>query len=372
MDDFLRPSVRISDSGEIAAALPSLLGFHPYESVVLVSLTGPSGHRVGLTVRADLPPPSAAPDLARTLARSVATDGPVGVVVAVVSETPDEPMPDLFPPADAGAVVDGLDGEPVTGLPHRAVVHDLVVALAERDIPVREALLVRAGRWWSYDCPHPCCAPGAGTPLPAGVSELEAASVASGVVVEPDRAALAARIARIDGPAMAAMDAVTWRVGDRQARAVPADPESRAERSWTTVLRAVRRCRPGGAAERLGDGEVARVLWALADVRVRDRALGLALGEDAAAAETLWTECTRRAPSPLDAPPATLLAVSVWLRGDGAMANVALERALDSRPGYTLAQLLAQGLAACMPPADLRRMIAAAAVEDLGDTRAAG
>ena len=93
-------------------------------------------------------------------------------------------------------------------------------------------------------------------------------------------------------------------------------------------------------------------------IRVRDRALTLALGEDAPAAEQLWTECTRRAPAPLDAAPATLLAVGAWLRGDGAMANVALERALDSRPTYTLARLLADGLAACLPPAELRAMLA--------------
>jgi hypothetical protein len=99
------------------------------------------------------------------------------------------------------------------------------------------------------------------------------------------------------------------------------------------------------------------VVWALRDTRVRDRALGLALGEDAAAAEALWTECTRRAPAPLDAAPATLLAVSVWLRGDGAMANVALDRALDSDPAYSLAQLLRRGLDACLPPGDLRDLV---------------
>ena len=113
------------------------------------------------------------------------------------------------------------------------------------------------------------------------------------------------------------------------------------------------------------------MLWALSDVRVRDRALGLALGDDAAAAETLWTECTRRAPAPLDAAPATLLAVSAWLRGDGAMANIALDRALTSRPGYTLAGLLAQGLTACLPPEDLRTMVREVAAE-LDDGPATG
>jgi hypothetical protein len=85
----------------------------------------------------------------------------------------------------------------------------------------------------------------------------------------------------------------------------------------------------------------------------------------------LWTECTRRGPAPFDAAPATLLAVSAWLRGDGAMANVALERALESRPGYTLARLLAQGLTGCLPPAALRAMVRAA-VAGLEDAEAPG
>ena len=344
MDDPLRPLVSLSDSADIAAALPYLVGFHPHESLVLVSLGGPTGNRVGLTVRADLPARSASAAVVTALVRSVATDDPAGVVVAVVSEAPDE----------RGALP---GGDALDGLPHRDVVHDAVVALAGLDIPVRDTLLVRGGRWWSYDCPEPCCAPGAGAPLPGGVSPLAAASAAAGQVLAPDRATLEARIAPLDGPARAAVDAAIWRLVDRRARATRTDPDGETRRSWDTVLRAVRHCRPP-EARRLPDREVAGVLWAVADIRVRDRALTLALGDDAAAAELLWTACTRRAPAPLDAAPATLLAVSAWLRGDGAMANVALERALDSRPTYTLARLLADGLAACLPPAELRAMLA--------------
>ena len=350
-DDTSSPryEVRISDPGEIAAGLPYLLGFRPRESVVLVALGGPSGGRVGLTVRADLPPAEYAPPVAAMLARSVASDRPAGVVVLIVSEAPDVPPPD---PELPGAEIPAE-------LPHRHVLHEVVLALAALDIPVRDSMLVRGGRWWSYECPHPCCAPGAGTPLPAGTSELAAASVATGQVVEADRGRLTARIAPITGRAVDEMAEASWRVGARYARDA-LDDEARARRqSWTMIRRAVARCRPGAgsAAVRLSARDVARVLWGLTDVRVRDRALGLALDRDAAAAEVLWTECTRRAPEPLGAAPATLLAVSAWLRGDGAMANVALERALTLEPGYALAELLATGLAACLPPAQLRAMV---------------
>jgi acyl-ACP thioesterase len=130
---------------------------------------------------------------------------------------------------------------------------------------------------------------------------------------------------------------------------------------WAAVEEALAACGPGAAERtRLDDDLVARVVWGLRDIAVRDRALELALIAEPSALEELWTECARRAPEPLDAAPATLLAVTAWLRGDGAMANVALERALDSDPAYSLARLLAEALARCLSPSDLRAMIAGA------------
>ncbi|MGY1792920.1 DUF4192 domain-containing protein [Geodermatophilus sp. SYSU D00525] len=357
MDQPPIPVIRLGDTGEVAAALPHLLGFHPAESIVLVGLRGPNGSRVGLTVRADLPPPAAARALAATLADKLLTDDPVAVLLAVVSDAPDVMAPD-----DRSALVLPLGpGEPVAELPHRDLVHELVLALDARDVPVREALLVRSGRWWDYDCPYPCCEPGAGTPLPAGASPLAAAAVAGGAVLAADRAALAARITPPAGdpgaPAMAAACLAEGREHAARLRALGRDAV--AAEAGAAITAALAECRPGPAtaATRLADARVARVLWGLTIPDVRDRALGLALGDDAAAAEVLWTECTRRAPVPLDGPPATLLAVSAWLRGDGAMANVALDRALAADPDARLPRLLADGLARCLPPARLRELI---------------
>ncbi|MGY1776358.1 DUF4192 domain-containing protein [Geodermatophilus sp. SYSU D00804] len=377
MDQPRIPVIRLGDTGEVAAALPHLLGFHPAESIVLVGLRGPNGSRVGLTVRADLPPPAAARALAVTLAGKVLTDDPVAVLLAVVSEVPDVVapdvvapdvmvpdvmVPDVMVPDDRSVpVLPSGPGEPAPELPHRDLVHELVLALDARDVPVREALLVRSGRWWDYDCPYPCCEPGSGTPLPAGASPLAAAAVAGGAVLAADRAALAARITPPDGdlaaPAMAAACLAEGREHAARLRALGRDVV--AAEAGAAIAAALADCRPGPAtaATRLADARVARVLWGLTVPDVRDRALGLALGEDAAAAEVLWTECTRRAPVPLDGPPATLLAVSAWLRGDGATANVALDRALAADPDARLPRLLADGLAQCLPPAQLRVLI---------------
>jgi hypothetical protein len=337
--------VRLADAGELAAALPVLVGFRPRESVVLVALGGRSGRRLGMTARVDIPAPCDARPLAAALAARMAHERPETVLLAVVSEAP-----------DVVAFPEDLvhDGGPV--LPHRTLVHELLLALDAHAIPLGDALLVRGSRWWSYDCDEPCCAPGAGTPVPGGTSALEAAAVVSGQVLVRDREELELRIARPGAPAAAAMAATVTAVGEEIADLVLREGRDAAADEYTAwVDAAVARC---GAGARPDDEELARVAWGLRDVRVRDLALGFALGAHARAAESLWTECTRRLPEPLDAAPATLLAVSVWLRGDGAMARIALDRALDSEPDYALADLLARGLDAGLGPRDLRAMVA--------------
>ncbi|MBN1093243.1 DUF4192 domain-containing protein [Blastococcus sp. TML/M2B] len=332
-------TVRIGDPGELAAGLPQLLGYHPHESVVLVALAGESGRRVGLTVRADLPPPGQARALAAVLARSLATDRPRGALLMVVSEAPDDASP-LLPP--------GPGGEPGTDLPHRLLVHELVLALDAVGIPLGSAVLVRDGRWWDFDCPDPCCDPWGGTPLPTGVGQLAVAAVAAGKVVAPTRDALADRLAPVAGAAGVAVERAVLRVAG----------EGRADVStaWGRIRAAVTRARPGPDQEVPDDEELARLVWSLWQPDVRDRAVLLCL-EDGAGAEALWSECTRRAPSPLDGFPAALVAICAYLRGDGALANTALDRALDSDPGNPLARLIADALSICVSPRQLRAML---------------
>jgi hypothetical protein len=153
------------------------------------------------------------------------------------------------------------------------------------------------------------------------------------------------------------MAAACDEVGDELARrTAQLGWDAVADESWAAVLAAVANADPG-RVERLSDRQVARLAWGLRDVDLRDRALALVLGRSAAAAEVVWTELTRRAPAPLDAAPATLLAVCAWVRGDGGLANVALDRALTSEPSYTFAVLLRSALDACLPPAEIRRLV---------------
>ena len=349
--------VRLGALGDLVAALPHLLGFRPQESLIAVSLRGDRA-RVGLTARVDLPPAGDQDEVLALLVRSMLTDRPREVVLAVVSEHPDR----ISRPVRTRVA----DGEPVAELPHRGLVGSAVRRFADAGVPVRDVALVRRGRWWSYDCTAGCCAPGAGTPVPGGTSPLAAASALSGQVVEDGRAALERRITPVGFLAAAGMSRACTEVGRAVAdRVEQVGPDVVAGESWAAVRNAVDRVGPGSVGS-LPDRDVARVAWGLRDLAVRDLAMGLALDGSAAGAEVLWTEVTRRVPPPLDAAPATLLAVTAWVRGDGAMANVALDRALRSDPGHSLAQLLRTALDACFRPADVRRLIRSA-LSDLPD-----
>jgi hypothetical protein len=65
--------------------------------------------------------------------------------------------------------------------------------------------------------------------------------------------------------------------------------------------------------------------------------------------QRLWTAVVRLAEREYVAAPASLLAFTAWQSGDGSLANVALQRALDADPGYTMAQLIRDAIASGIP-----------------------
>ncbi len=52
--------------------------------------------------------------------------------------------------------------------------------------------------------------------------------------------------------------------------------------------------------------------------------------------------------------PASLLAFTAWQSGEGALANVAVERALAADPAYSMALLIGQAVQAGLPPSAAR------------------
>jgi len=118
----------------------------------------------------------------------------------------------------------------------------------------------------------------------------------------------------------------------------------------------------------LTDEDAARLACALTDLRVRDTLYGLAVGECAAAAETLWSSLARILPMPWRVEALVLLAFSAYARGDGPLAGISLTAALDGDNGHRMAVMLDQALQSGLRPEQIRELAATGyrLADDLG------
>lgn len=313
--------IRLSDPAELIAAVPHLLGFHPHDSVVLLAL---HGKRLGLTLRADLVDVEQTPLLAEQMLLPMARQRPTGVAVIVIG----------------GQL--GPDGDP----PYRPLVDVVDDVLRGAGLPVVHAAWVAAtvggAQWRCYD--DPLCA---GTLPDPATTPLAAAAVAAGAVTFGNREELARLLTAEDPAAL-----------QRRARLLEA---ADADHPMSTDLRARRFARleelhqeaTEGQIE-LSDRTVSEVASALCDHQVRDACLPWCIGPGAVAAERLWLALVRATPPPERAEPAALLALAAYLRGDGALAGLALDVALEACPDHSLSGLLRAALDGGLPPEVLR------------------
>ena len=106
----------------------------------------------------------------------------------------------------------------------------------------------------------------------------------------------------------------------------------------------------------LSDARLARLACALTDPLVRDTLYALAVGEDAAQAESLWAILARTLPDPWRVEALVLLAFSAYARGDGPLAGVSLEAALRCEPTHRMAGMLDTALQSGMRPEQIREL----------------
>jgi hypothetical protein len=317
--------VRISGPEAIVGAVPQLCGFVPAESLVALSLHGPR-RRLGLTLRLDLPAARQDEVVGGDVGARLEHDGADAVVLVVYTER----------------------GGP---WPRRPLVDALRAEMKKRRIAVVDALLVRGGRWWSYTCAEPSCCPPEGTEVVGPPAALAAAAAYDGRAVLRDRAALVASLAP---PTLLAARAA----GQRLDAAMVAELRA-VERSGVAVVRrgavaAVRAAR--AEALRTPPADPAALVAGLQDLQVRDEVATLALDETDALLSLLLA-LARVSVAPYDAPVCALIALVAWVRGDGALANVALDRALEGDPAYGMALLLRTGLDGQLPPAAVREWL---------------
>lgn len=339
--------VTVGDPGELIAAVPALLGFRPRSSLVAMALGGASGARLGLTLRIDLPPPEHIAEAADSVVHGVLLDDPVGAVVLVIG-----------PGGDAGP-------------PAAPLVQRVVAGLEARDVDVPLALWTQStdggSRWSCYDA----CA--CGGIVPGGRdTPLVVAAVAEGRVVRADRAELEQLVAPADETRIRRREALLVTAIDAECRgdhpirggigaldSDPADEVVRGIAALDTAFEDVVAALAAGDVEPVLDDEpVLALARAFQSPMVREAAIASCTGSRPAAAEALWAALSRETPDPEAAEPAALLALSALLRGDGALANIALDRAEAAWPGHRLTATLRGLAAAGTRPSELRAALA--------------
>ncbi|MDO8308926.1 MAG: DUF4192 domain-containing protein [Actinomycetota bacterium] len=327
-------TLTLSSPDAFLASVPHMLGFACDDSVVLVGL-GPDGtgraSQVLLTQRINTPPAwfkaADVRNLARGAAEPMARTGATEVIIAVFG--PHAPTP---------------AGE----LPSARLVDDLVTALDDAGMGVKDALYTDGISRWSFGCDNPTCCPPEGRVIPAEVRTHVAAEFAvAGSAMLPNRDALVGEVATADRGIRDRVDA-----GIEAARAqVPSSSPPRALEAWRdTAIADVTHAITSQAP--VAPEEAAKALVGLGDIRVRDTVLwdlSQSPGAPRAATRGL-SQLVRSAPEGHVAPAATVLAVAHWLGGDGARANVSLDRAMADDPDYSLGLMVAAALRSGLPP----------------------
>ena len=323
------PIVKVDSPTVLLTVIPHLLGFVPQASLVVLG-TEPPNDRIKVTLRYDLPDPPGAGIAEDIAEHAVGVLGSQRLAAMMAVGYGPETLVDPV----AGALRD---------------------AARKAGIELRDVLRVEDRRYWSYWCADETCCPVAGTPFDPGAHSAAMASAGNRVLA--DRAAVAARVAPLGGIAAQSMRQATRRAEQhasqllakvRKSARIGAVRQMIAAEGLNAVGAMIATYRAGG--KYTTDYQIAWITVALRDLRVRDDAWARMDPAYLDAHRRLWLDMTRRAQPGYVAAPAALLAFVAWQSGDGALANVALDRALADEPRYSMALLLRQVISAGAPP----------------------
>ena len=325
-----RADFELNRPGALIAALPAVLGFVPEKSLVLVSL---DGGELGSVMRVDLSEELL--DRVEHLAEVAAAAAPEAAIAVIVD-------------------ADGAHC-PRCNEDHQQLCTVLAEALSQHDIELWTAHVVdriaAGGRWHCVDGRG-----SSGVVDDPSASPLAVAAVLDGRRLYPRRTDLQAVIA-VDDPTRSAEMASTVerQAATREAahRADAADRGLLCRRDVENALAAAARVAGG---QSLSDVELARLGCALTDAAVRDMLYALAVGESAAAVESLWAVLARTLPPPWRVEALVLLAFSAYARGDGPLAGVSLEAALRCQPRHRMAGMLDTALQSGLRPENIREL----------------
>ncbi|PRY27250.1 DUF4192 domain-containing protein [Pseudosporangium ferrugineum] len=332
--------LKVRTPADLISAVPFLIGFHPEDSLVVAAV---KGAELAFAARIDLPEPGV-PDLE---ARA-----PVLHLATLIAEQQPEAIT-LLGYGESARVTPAL--------------RRLSSALSRAGILIIDEFRVTDGRYWSYKCTDLSCCPVEGRPCDPPDSVVATTATFAGAVALPSRKDLEAQLTPVTGDERRRMAEAEMRALARMFELVPAGappgaagddtpgPESPRDRRLllragrAAVRAAERRYRSGGC---LTDDEVAWLGLLLTFVPVRDYAW-VRSGTDKWQV-AFWSDVVRRVNPSRVAPPASLLAFVAWRASLGALATIAVDRALEADQHYELALAMNAALYAAIPPSAVK------------------
>ncbi|WP_275291423.1 DUF4192 domain-containing protein [Amycolatopsis sp. La24] len=331
----------LSNPADLIASLPYLLGFRPADSLVLLGHRVP-GTTIGLMVRADLPPRELQAQQADALIPRFDDPEHNGVTAVIVGGSADE-----------------------NGPPHQTLAAELERGLARHNLRLFHALwtpeIEPGAPWLCYRDPD--C--GGVLPDPQE-TVLAAATTEAGFVIFRSREELAAVLEPRSPEAIA-----------RRADLLAASPEPLCgqDMSASDVLdAAVTELRAAFLRQRHGEGppdddQAVRLAHALMLTPIRDACMALAVPPHTSLtreAEEVWLTLVRELPPPHRAEAALHLGYTALMRGEGALAGMALANAVEADPEHLVAQLLQTAWNIGTDPAKLTGLADFSTAADLG------
>ncbi len=308
---------------DLLAAVPFLIGYHPTDSLVLISVKSDS---LEMAMRIDFPknPPEGSYQL---LASHLKRDNSEGALIVAY--------------------------EPADSLAGPEVLHNVADAVASLDIPIRELMLVRNNHWRSLLCSDDKCCPPEGNQIEEFVnSRIAAEQVASGKVLPfSDSEGLTHSISAT----ILAKD-LNW---NAQVVGFRVDPDAnnlnelQRDGAESILLLADFYSQNGFCKDY---DLMARVLGRLSDIQVRDFALGCHTDQTINSYWSMWRDLLRIAPPKFVAPVASVFASIAYENGEGALAHRALDRAIEDDPEYSLARLLRRVFSSGWPPSGFAQL----------------
>lgn len=320
------PMFTAHDVPDLINALPTLFGFRPQESLVAIATHGPR-RRFGFHLRMDLPAAESAVAAGRMVVGHLRNNHAEGAILIAVTQRQH----------DALALLDAI---------HR-----------ELDDCDDIELIVRARaddeRYWTDSSD----AEADGLPYELSAHHLSIVeAVASGQEILRDREALVARFGAVSGERRKWLEhgtaSIIAEIVPLVARLAPGDLARAGMSVVGPILdRAL-------ARQPVPDADLLRVAAWVSCIAVRDEVWSRITRDTAREMLTVLTTVCQRVVPPFEPAVLSLTAFAAWLVGDGAQGLIAVERALEADPCYSMALLILGVLEDGVPPATWSRAVA--------------